>query len=214
MLVGHSYAEGSAVVAYQPFVEAFERYSRERTTETLRSELGAGVSAVARMVPGVQSLLQLELHAPADPTDDRLSLLSGVLECLRSIEKTHPLLLALEDLHDADRGTLDLLVYLGRHLADAPLLVVGTYRDLELDRAHPLAAALAELRRVTQFERIQLGELSVQEVQRLLAHVSTTHGYRRSVLLYLRGAAGPAPLSCTASAQLAVRRTIGELALR
>jgi predicted ATPase len=78
----------------------------------------------------------------------------------------------LEDLHDADRGTLDLLVYVARHLAGTPLLVVGTYRDVEVDRTHPLAGALAELRRVSQFERLQLGELSVDEVQRLLASSS------------------------------------------
>jgi hypothetical protein len=80
-----------------------------------------------------------------------------------------PLLLVLEDLHDADRGTLDLLVYLARHLAGTALLVVGTYRDVEVDRAHPLGSALAELRRGSHFERIQLGELSVDDVQGLLA---------------------------------------------
>jgi DNA-binding CsgD family transcriptional regulator/tetratricopeptide (TPR) repeat protein len=172
VLVGHSYAEGSVGVAYQPFVEAFERYSRERTTDTLRSELGKGASAMARMVPAVQRLLQLELHAPADPADDRLSLMSGVLECLRGIGKLHPLLLVLEDLHDADRGTLDLVVYLARHLVGARMLVVGTYRDVEVDRAHPLAATLAELRRGGHFERVHVGQLSIDEVQRLLASTS------------------------------------------
>jgi hypothetical protein len=63
-------------------------------------------------------------------------------------------------------------VYLARHLAGTPLLLVGTYRDVDLDRAHPLAAALAELRRARQFERSHLGELSVEEVQRLLASTS------------------------------------------
>jgi predicted ATPase len=85
----------------------------------------------------------------------------------------HPLLLVLEDLHDADRGALDLLVYLARHLARTPLMIIGTYRDVEVDRAHPLAASLAELRRVSQFERVHLGELSVSNVQRLL--VASTH---------------------------------------
>jgi hypothetical protein len=34
-----------------------------------------------------------------------------------------------------NRGTLDLRVYLARHLAGAQLLVVNTYRDVEVDRA-------------------------------------------------------------------------------
>jgi hypothetical protein len=51
----------------------------------------------------------------------------------------------LEDLQDADRGKLDLLLYQVRTLHDTRLLVVGTYRgDVEVDRLHPLAAAHSE----------------------------------------------------------------------
>ena len=56
---------------------------------------------------------------------------------LRSAAGVQPLLLILEDLHWADRGTLDFLVHLSRNLSGARLLVVGTYRDVEVDRAHP-----------------------------------------------------------------------------
>jgi DNA-binding CsgD family transcriptional regulator len=171
-LVGHCYPEGSAGVPYQPFVEAFEAFARQHDADALRAELGPNASEVARMVPVLRSRLQVELSAPENPEDDRLRLLSGILDCLRNIGTAQPLLLVLEDLHDADRGTLDLLVYLARHLAGTPLLVVGTYRDVEVDRTHPLAAALAELRRGSRFERMHLGELSVDEVQRLLASSS------------------------------------------
>jgi predicted ATPase len=81
------------------------------------------------MVPALRNVLQVELTVPENPEDDRLRLFSGVLDCLRHVSAARPLLLVLEDLHDADRGTLDLLVYLARHLADTTLLVVGTYRD-------------------------------------------------------------------------------------
>jgi predicted ATPase len=172
-LVGHCYPEGSASLPYQPFVEAFESFARQRDTETLRAEIGPDVDAVARLVPGVRTRFQVELAAPENPESDRLRLLSGLLECLRSIGATHPLVLVLEDLHDADRGTLDLLVYLARHLAGSPLLVVGTYRDVDVDRAHPLAAALAELRRVSEFQRIHLGELSARPTQRTTASVQS-----------------------------------------
>jgi hypothetical protein len=171
-LVGHCYPEGSAGVPYQPFVEAFETLARQRDPEALRAELGASANEIARIVPPLRDLLQLELRAPESPEDDRLRLLSGVLDCLRNVGTAHPLLLVLEDLHDADRGTLDLLVYLARHLVATPLLMVGTYRDVEVDRAHPLAASLAELRRVSQFERMHLAELSVNDVQQLLASSS------------------------------------------
>ena len=46
----------------------------------------------------------------------------------------------------SDRGTLDLLLHLSRNLEGSRLFVVGTYRDVEVDRTHPLSNALAELR--------------------------------------------------------------------
>ena len=83
-----------------------------------------------------------------------------------------PLLIVLEDLHWADRGTLDLLTYLARNLEGARLLVVGTYRDVEVNRSHPLSGALAELQRVSSFDRVLLRGLSAEEVQRMLAAIS------------------------------------------
>src|SRR5262249_25877918 len=83
-----------------------------------------------------------------------------------------PLMLILEDLHDADRGTLDLLLHLTRQLHDVGLLVVGTYRDVEVDRTHPLSAALAELRRAGPVTRLHLRGLTVAEVQQLTEAVA------------------------------------------
>ena len=57
---------------------------------------------------------------------------------LKNAASTLPLLLILEDLHDADHGTLDLLIHLSRRLGDTRVLVVGTYRDTDVDRTHPL----------------------------------------------------------------------------
>jgi hypothetical protein len=71
------------------------------------------------------------------------------------------------NLHDADRDTLDLLVHLARSVQTERLLVVGSYRDVEVDRVHPLSDALAELRRTGSFLRIPLRGLSVDEVHRM-----------------------------------------------
>ena len=78
----------------------------------------------------------------------------------------------LEDLHDADRGTLDMLSHLARGLSGSRLLIVGTYRDVEVDRAHALSGALAELRRSSAFGRIALRGLTADEVQRMISGVA------------------------------------------
>jgi DNA-binding CsgD family transcriptional regulator len=171
-LVGHCYEEGSFRRPYQPFVEAFETYVRESETGTLTADLGSGAADLARMVPSVGERLDLTPRPPGDPEEDRWRLPHAATHLLRNVSRRSPLLLVLEDLHDADRGTLDLLLHVARNLHGAELLVVGTYRDVEVDRAHPLSAALTELHRASNVARIQLRGLSTGEVQRLLAEAS------------------------------------------
>src|SRR5204863_1500695 len=108
---------------------------------------------------------------PGDPEEERWRLLQAVVGFLRSASSIQPLLIVLEDLHDADRGTLDLLLHLSRNLEGARILIAGTYRDVEVDRSHPLSGALADLRRGASFLRVPLRGLTIDEVQRMMSIV-------------------------------------------
>ena len=59
-----------------------------------------------------------------------------------------------------------------RNLAGKRVLLIGTYRDIEVDRAHPLSASLAELRRLPHFGRVLLRGLNADEVRRMLASIT------------------------------------------
>ncbi len=173
-LVGHCYEEGSLSLPYLAFVEAMRSYVLDREPAGLSQELGSGAAEVARIVSEVRQRLGLE-PAPdsaADPDEDRWRLFQAVAGFLRNAAATRPLAIVLEDLHWADRGTLDLLVHLSRNLAGARLLIVGTYRDVEVDRTHPLSASLAELRRAASFDRVLLRGLTADEVQRMLGAIT------------------------------------------
>jgi DNA-binding CsgD family transcriptional regulator len=171
-LVGHCYEEGSFRPPYQPFVEVFATYLRGLDTDTAHAELGSNAADLARIGPMLRERLQVSPPPPGDPEEDRWRLLQAATDLLRGAAAKRPLLVVLEDLHDADRGTLDLLLYLARNLHDARILVVGTYRDVEVDRAHPLSAALTELHRASNVARVQLHGLSTDEVLRLLVETS------------------------------------------
>jgi tetratricopeptide (TPR) repeat protein len=167
-LAGHCYEEGSLSLPYLPFVEAMRSYVLAREPEALRSDLGTAAGDVARIVSEVTDRVPgVELRPAGDPEDDRWRLLQSVTSFLRNASNVQPLFILLEDLHDADRGTLDLLVHLSHNLQGARLLIVGTYRDVEVDRAHPLSTALAELRRQGSFLRVPLRGLTVDEVHRM-----------------------------------------------
>jgi hypothetical protein len=77
--------------------------------------------------------------------------------------------LVLDDLHWADKATLLLLKYLIRYPRQARLMVLGTYRDTELDVDHPLSATLAELGRERLLARRVLTPLDVAAVSELVS---------------------------------------------
>jgi serine/threonine protein kinase/tetratricopeptide (TPR) repeat protein len=172
ILTGHCYEEGSLSLPYLAFVEALRSYATSRPPEELRAQLGTAASDLARIVSEVRERLAVEPRPPGDPEEDRWRLLQAVSGFLRNAAAVQPLLLVLEDLHWADQGTLDLLVHLSRNLQGARLLVIGTYRDVEVDRSHPLSAALAELRRGGEFGRVLLRGLGTPEVQRMLEAIT------------------------------------------
>ena len=74
----------------------------------------------------------------------------------------------VDDLHWADKASLMLLQFITRELSGARLLLVGTYRDVELNRQHPLAETLGELTREKLFQRVLLRGLSHQDVERFI----------------------------------------------
>ena len=98
--------------------------------------------------------------------------MQSVTGFLKNAATVKPILLILEDLHDADKGTLDLLNHIARHLSGSRLLIIGNYRDVEVDRTHPLSAALAELMRGSLVGRILLRGLNADELQRMLSQIT------------------------------------------
>jgi DNA-binding CsgD family transcriptional regulator len=77
--------------------------------------------------------------------------------------------IVLEDLHWADEGSIDVLVYVARRIERAPALLIGTYRDDALDPSHPLRSALGLLATAPRVERLSLRPLSLEAVRTLSA---------------------------------------------
>ena len=171
-IVGHCYEEGSLSLPYLAFVEALRTYTTDRDLTELRKELGTGAPDVARIVSEVRERLKIEPDPKVNPEEERYRLLQAVTDFLGNAAKAQPLLIVLEDLHSADRGTLEMLGHVCRYLEGKRLLLVGTYRDIEVDRAHPLSASLAELRRLPTFGRVLLRGLNPDEVRRMLSSIA------------------------------------------
>ncbi|MFY9615692.1 MAG: AAA family ATPase [Candidatus Dormiibacterota bacterium] len=157
------------LVPYQPFVEAARGYlqvcPRAELGEQLRStasDLSRIVSEIADVLPGTEKPLELT------PEEARYRVFDAFRRLLAAATSAWPVLLVLEDLHWVDRGSLLLLQFLVRELPTANLMILGTYRDNEVDKRHPLSLAMADMRRDANVQRIYLGGLSVDEVGDML----------------------------------------------
>jgi tetratricopeptide (TPR) repeat protein len=171
-LVGHCYEEGSLSLPYLAFVEAMRSYVLSREVKDLREELGTGAADVARIISEIREKLKVKPRPKGNPEEERYRLMQAVIGFLGNAATVQPILVVLEDLHDSDKGTLDMLTHVSRNLGGTRLLIVGTYRDVEVDRNHPLSAALAELRRVSTYGRVLLRGLNADEVRRMLENIT------------------------------------------
>lgn len=95
----------------------------------------------------------------------RDAVLGGLLEALRRAGGT--LVLLIDDLHWADEATLDALRFVGRRIESTNVLVVGTFRDDEVGRQHPLRVVVGDLATSPAVRRIPLEPLSRASVEEL-----------------------------------------------
>ena len=168
VLWGRCYEEQGAP-PYWPWIQAIRSYVLERGIEQVRSEMGTGAAHIAEIVPEVkQQLPNLSLTPPHDPDQARFRLFDSIATFLKNAARRQPIVLILDDLHWADKPSLLLLEFLALELAGSRILLVGTYRDIELSRDHPLVRALGEMTRERLFQRVVLRGLTQQDIGRFI----------------------------------------------
>ena len=155
-------------VPYQPFAEALRQYISAVPSDRLRAELGPLGGELARLLPDLRGRVPgIAEPVRSDSETERYRLFEAVGDLFAEMSQAEPVVLVLDDLHWADKPTLLLLRHLVR-TAPMRLLVVGPYRDTDLDRTHPLASVLADLRRDSRAQRIELRGLDEADVAALM----------------------------------------------
>lgn len=116
-------------------------------------------------LPGVldeSAAAGLERSLPRSSPQRMLAEFAAAVERLSDL---HPLLLVVEDLHDADRPTVELIGYLARRRARAGFLVLGSYRPAEvIVRAHRLRSVIQDLAARGLCRRLTLESMSAADV--------------------------------------------------
>ena len=106
--------------------------------------MGPGAADIAEILPDLWGKFPDLKPPPAlEPNQARFRLFDSITNFLKQATQTQPLMLALDDLHWADKPSLLLLQFLARQLSESRLLLVGCYRDVELSRQHPFSETLS-----------------------------------------------------------------------
>jgi hypothetical protein len=146
---------------FEPFAEALVAYARSSAVDDMVVRLGRLAEPLGALVPDLVGPKELVASSrrpmgSLESADERALLFDAVTSLLTEIATQGPVLLVLEDLHWATQPTLLLLRHLLQPVQPSALMIIGTYRDTELDRMHPLAAALADLSRAPNVDRSTL----------------------------------------------------------
>lgn len=115
---------------------------------------------------------------------ERYRVHSGVARLLRTIAEQTSVVIAIDDIHWADEGTLELLPFLASKLHNQPVLIVALHRQDEFGGAE-LAEALAALSRERIAELMPLAPLPPEDVAEMLDATLALHGPAASPLLSL-----------------------------
>jgi len=171
-LVGHAYeTEGAA--PFLPFIEMLEYSSRVVPPAALRRAIGDAAPEIARLMPELRQMFpDIPPALDISAEQQRRMLFNGYRDFVVRSAALAPIVAVLEDLHWADDSTLQLLLHVAPVIASLPMLVVITYRDVELDVHRPFAKALETLVRQRFAARMPLKRLSADGVRAMLAAMS------------------------------------------
>lgn len=112
---------------------------------------------------------------PSDVADEiRFRAFNLVADLLDDVGRRRPLVVVLDDLHWADPSSLELLRTVARRAGTSHFVVVGTYRDTDVEPTHPLDQMLGVLARAGP--RVALTGLAPAEVALLLGAVIDADG--------------------------------------
>ena len=182
-------ADEDLAVPYGPWIEALRHYVDHASDSALREHVASHGGELTRLVPALATRVS-DVPRPrdTDPDTERYLLWGAVLGLLTGASADAVLVFVLDDLHWADKPTLQLLKHVTSQAHELRALILGTFRGSEITRDHPLQELLADLRREHGVERVALkglGEGDIVEImQRAAGHELDAAGRRLASQLH------------------------------
>jgi len=154
--------EAQSGIPFYPFLEALGTLY-EDAPPNVREKIPERWPYLARLLPDHFPL------ASSGGREEAQRLLRAVTGFVREVSARRPVALLLDDLHHADSASVDLLAHLCRHTRSDRILLLGTYRDVEVGPEHPLRKAVRELDREQLVEKVEVRRLGREETVALMS---------------------------------------------
>jgi ABC-type oligopeptide transport system substrate-binding subunit len=127
------------------------------------------LSDLLRLVPDLRSNFpDIPTGEPLEPEAERMRLFESVLALWHKMSEIGPVLTFIDDIHWADSGTISLLGQLAHHASHQKMMIVATYREVELHQSQAFQELLANLYRDHLVTRIKLPRLTANQTGELL----------------------------------------------
>ncbi len=169
-------------IPFSGFVQAFQDLLGQLLTESdaqierwkrkILNALGENAQVMLEVVPGLEAIIGCQLVAPelsGVAAQHRFNLVfQKFIQVFISVD--HPLVIFLDDLQWADSASLKLMQLLMGEADNPYLLMIGAYRDSEVNLAHPLMLTVDAIRQAgTTVNAIALAPLSLADLNYLVA---------------------------------------------
>jgi ABC-type transport system substrate-binding protein/serine/threonine protein kinase len=173
------FVEQDRSFSYQGFCELIEDYfqSRDPGASSERPDFSDLAADLTALFPQLSEIGELRSAAGGDSriavpagekkAEDRMQIFELIARTLTRIAGGNPLVLVLDNLHGAE-VSIEALQYIVRRLRPTPTLIVGSYRQTETDKRHPLIRMLESFADDPRFASITLPPFSPSEHRSLV----------------------------------------------
>ncbi len=170
-------------IPYSALIQSLRGLIREVSFETnpgmerwkgrIRVALGPNGQLMTRVIPELEQMIGPQPPLPEMGALETRNRFTAILLDFISVfcEKTHPLVIFLDDLQWVDADTLKLVERIAQDPERKPLLFLGAYRDNEVEVDHRLTISSEVIKKTGQpIQTIYLKPLNQENISQLLAH--------------------------------------------
>ncbi len=169
VLIGEAYAESST--PYGAFAQIVHSALNGKSHNGLKLP-DFVLDDVLDLAPELRPYYpDIESNPDLDPESAQRRLFENMVSFCNELSAAAPLLLVLDDAHWADSGSIALFQHLVRRTKKKPVMLLATYREVELREARPFNEMLLELNRQRLGTRIKLARLDREQTRDLLSAI-------------------------------------------